>query len=228
MYCRPAVSRTDGYLYGMIRNGRLVAPGRVHEQAPQRGDRSHVDGVVSDTPTRDHLEGERLRSVLVGGEEKLQAKLGTIAWDRWNAQQSAVALELDGILFPGKGGKRLAELPLVEFPDVSQAVRQRRVRPFVLAGLSGATIPLILKRLGADPALIDTTGAHGITLLTHASWNGDVELTELLWQRGARTGACSRTLPAPPLEGPRQEGHPAYDRRSWHPPGRDKNESAAG
>ena len=36
------------------------------------------------------------------------------------AQQSAVALELDGILFPGKGGKRLADLPTVEFPDVSQ------------------------------------------------------------------------------------------------------------
>lgn len=36
------------------------------------------------------------------------------------AQQAAVALELDSILFPGKGGKRLADLPSVEFPDVSQ------------------------------------------------------------------------------------------------------------
>lgn len=36
------------------------------------------------------------------------------------AQQSAVGLELDGILFPGKGGKRLDAVPTVTFPDVSQ------------------------------------------------------------------------------------------------------------
>ena len=49
----------------------------------------------------------------------------------------------------------------------------------------------VQRMLDDDPALATINGAHGIPLLTHAAWNGDVELTELLWQRGARTGGSS-------------------------------------
>ena len=39
-----------------------------------------------------------------------------------------------------------------------------------------------------DPASIHATGAHGIPLLTHAALSGDVELMQLIFQRGARDG----------------------------------------
>ncbi|MGQ0548397.1 MAG: ankyrin repeat domain-containing protein [Armatimonadota bacterium] len=42
--------------------------------------------------------------------------------------------------------------------------------------------------LGADPAAIHTTGAHGIPLLAHAALSGDVAMLETLFRRGARAG----------------------------------------
>jgi ankyrin repeat protein len=43
--------------------------------------------------------------------------------------------------------------------------------------------------LQEDPANIHAKGAHGISLLTHAALSGDVALVEMLFQRGANTGA---------------------------------------
>ncbi len=36
---------------------------------------------------------------------------------------------------------------------------------------------------------INATGAHGIPLLPHAVWSGNLELVQLLYQRGAKAGA---------------------------------------
>lgn len=61
-----------------------------------------------------------------------------ILWDRAAiAQQSSVALELDGILFPGKGGKR-ADLPMVEFADVSQEDPLQLAQTLSLLDTAGA------------------------------------------------------------------------------------------
>lgn len=53
------------------------------------------------------------------------------------ARQSAVALELDGMLFPGKGGGRF-DLPTVEFPDVSQESPEVLARTLSLLDAAGA------------------------------------------------------------------------------------------
>jgi uncharacterized protein len=42
--------------------------------------------------------------------------------------------------------------------------------------------------MAADPQQIDSTGAHGITLLTHAALSGKVALVQWLMEHGARTG----------------------------------------
>lgn len=52
------------------------------------------------------------------------------------ARLSSVALELDGVLFPGKGGGRFPE-PSIEFPEVSQEDPEKRSR--VIAQLRAAS-----------------------------------------------------------------------------------------
>lgn len=42
--------------------------------------------------------------------------------------------------------------------------------------------------LAENPDRIQSTGAHGIPLLTHAALSGNLELVRLLFQRGAKTG----------------------------------------
>ena len=45
--------------------------------------------------------------------------------------------------------------------------------------------------LAEDPNSIHATGAHGISLLTHVSLSGNIELVQFLFHRGARTGVSS-------------------------------------
>ncbi|HSH02829.1 MAG TPA: ankyrin repeat domain-containing protein [Anaerolineae bacterium] len=52
------------------------------------------------------------------------------------------------------------------------------------------------KILAADPQKIHDVGAHQISLLAHAAWNGDVAVTEYLWQQGARTGITNALMTA--------------------------------
>ncbi|WP_440708813.1 hypothetical protein [Herbiconiux sp. YIM B11900] len=53
------------------------------------------------------------------------------------AEQSSVALELDGKLFPGKGGGRF-DLPMVIFPDVSQVDPEKNARTIQLLDAAAA------------------------------------------------------------------------------------------
>lgn len=43
--------------------------------------------------------------------------------------------------------------------------------------------------LQRDPRSINAMGAHGISLLAHATLSGDVKLVEMLFERGATTGS---------------------------------------
>ncbi len=47
------------------------------------------------------------------------------------------------------------------------------------------------RRLEQAPGSINATGAHNIPLLTHAALSGSLELVQLLFRRGATTGATS-------------------------------------
>ena len=46
-------------------------------------------------------------------------------------------------------------------------------------------------RIGDKHDNINSTGAHGIPLLTHAAWSGDLELLQYLFRKGAKTGSSS-------------------------------------
>jgi len=52
-------------------------------------------------------------------------------------------------------------------------------------------IPDVEQLLRNDPNLIHATGAHSISLLTHAALSGNLALVELLAQRGAQAGLTS-------------------------------------
>jgi len=45
------------------------------------------------------------------------------------------------------------------------------------------------RRIRENPSNINSTGAHGIPLLTHAAWSGDLELVRYLFRNGANTGS---------------------------------------
>ncbi|TMI32214.1 ankyrin repeat domain-containing protein [Candidatus Bathyarchaeota archaeon] len=47
------------------------------------------------------------------------------------------------------------------------------------------------RRIRENPGNINSTGAHDITLLTHAALSGDIELVQYLFQNGAKTGSSS-------------------------------------
>jgi len=45
------------------------------------------------------------------------------------------------------------------------------------------------RRLNDDPQNANASGAHGIPLLPHAVWSGDLRLVRLVFERGAKSGA---------------------------------------
>src|SRR5207245_6750640 len=47
------------------------------------------------------------------------------------------------------------------------------------------------RRITENPVNINSAGAHGIPLLTHAAWSGDLELVQYLFRNGAKTGSSS-------------------------------------
>ena len=49
----------------------------------------------------------------------------------------------------------------------------------------------IERRIREKPDNINSKGAHGIPLLPHATWSGDLELVQYLFQNGAKTGSSS-------------------------------------
>ncbi len=47
------------------------------------------------------------------------------------------------------------------------------------------------RRVRGKPDTINSKGAHGIPLLPHAAWSGDLELVQFLFRNGAKAGASS-------------------------------------
>jgi uncharacterized protein len=47
------------------------------------------------------------------------------------------------------------------------------------------------KRINDNSEKINSTGAHGIPLLTHAAWSGDLQLVQYIFRNGAKTGSSS-------------------------------------
>ena len=45
------------------------------------------------------------------------------------------------------------------------------------------------RRLNQDPSMAKAVGAHGIPLLPHSVWSNDPDLVEMVYKRGATTGA---------------------------------------
>jgi uncharacterized protein len=49
----------------------------------------------------------------------------------------------------------------------------------------------VKRRIGERPESINSTGAHGIPLLPHAAWSGDLELVQFLFRNGAKAESSS-------------------------------------
>jgi len=47
----------------------------------------------------------------------------------------------------------------------------------------------VVRRLNEDPRNANATGAHGIPLLPHAVWSENLRLVQLVFERGAKSGA---------------------------------------
>jgi uncharacterized protein len=47
------------------------------------------------------------------------------------------------------------------------------------------------RRISDNPDNINSRGAHGIPLLPHAAWSGDLELVQFLFRNGAKAGSSS-------------------------------------
>jgi uncharacterized protein len=47
------------------------------------------------------------------------------------------------------------------------------------------------KRINETPQNINSKGAHGIPLLPHAAWSGNLELVQYLFRKGAKAGSSS-------------------------------------
>jgi len=45
------------------------------------------------------------------------------------------------------------------------------------------------RRIRDNPSSINSAGAHGIPLLPHAAWSGNLELVQYLFRNGAKTGS---------------------------------------
>lgn len=48
---------------------------------------------------------------------------------------------------------------------------------------------VVKEMLDQDPSRANAVGAHGIPLLSHSVWSGNLELVKLVYGRGAQTGA---------------------------------------
>jgi ankyrin repeat protein len=49
----------------------------------------------------------------------------------------------------------------------------------------------VQRRIKDRPDSINSKGAHGIPLLPHAAWSGDLELVQYLFRSGAKAGSSS-------------------------------------
>src|SRR5436309_203835 len=47
------------------------------------------------------------------------------------------------------------------------------------------------KRIEKDPQSVNSKGAHGIPLLPHAAWSGNLELVQYVFRNGAKTGSST-------------------------------------
>ena len=50
---------------------------------------------------------------------------------------------------------------------------------------------VVERKIRENPGSIDSTGAHGIPLLPHAVWSGDLELVQYLFRNGAKAESSS-------------------------------------
>lgn len=88
----------------------------------------------------DYASGSAMTATEVNGRDKAseRTRAKKALYDKTAiAEQAAVALELDGILFSGKGGGKF-EKPSVVFPDVSQVDPETMARTIQLLDAAGA------------------------------------------------------------------------------------------
>ena len=127
---------------------------------------------------------ERIREFVIAGHGDLEKVRALLAEDRalLNARQQWGENDYETALQAAAhaGSAKVAEYLLAQGAPLD----------ICTAAMLGR-LDAVRKFLEHDPALIRAQGAHGIPLMTHAAFSGNVQLAQMLLDRGADEGMSS-------------------------------------
>jgi ankyrin repeat protein len=115
-----------------------------------------------------HGNLEKVRQMLAANPKLLNASY------RWNENDTETAIQAAAQV----GSANVAEFLL----------KQGAPLEICTAAMLGMR-DYVVRRLNADPQNANATGAHGIPLLPHAVWSNDPLLVQLVFEKGAKSGA---------------------------------------
>ena len=115
-----------------------------------------------------HGNLEKVRQMLAGNPKLLNASY------RWNESDSETAVQAAAQV----GNRNVAQFLL----------KQGAPLEICTAAMLGMRDE-VENRLNEDPRNFNATGAHGIPLLPHSVWSEDLRLVQLVFERGAKSGA---------------------------------------
>ena len=115
-----------------------------------------------------HGNLEKVRQMLAGNPKLLNASY------RWNENDSETAVQAAAQV----GNRNVAQFLL----------KQGAPLEICTAAMLGMRDE-VENRLSEDPRNFNATGAHGIPLLPHSVWSEDLRLVQLVFERGAKSGA---------------------------------------
>jgi len=115
-----------------------------------------------------HGNLEKVRQMLAGNPKLLNASY------RWNENDSETAVQAAAQV----GNSNVAQFLL----------KQGSPLEICTAAMLGMRDE-VENRLNEDPRNFNATGAHGIPLLPHAVWSENLGLVQLVFERGAKSGA---------------------------------------
>jgi len=132
--------------------------------------------------TEQHPSTEQIRQFVIAGHGNLERVKQMLAENpkllnasyRWNENDTETAIQAAAQV----GSANIAEFLL----------KQGAPLEICTAAMLGMRDD-VERRLNADPRNANATGAHGIRLLPHAVWSNDLLLVQLVFERGARSGA---------------------------------------
>ena len=125
---------------------------------------------------------EQLRDFVINAHFNLEKTKQTLAENpallsqphKWNENDYETAIQ---------AAAQLGSVPIIEF-----LLEKGAPLEICTAAVLGKREE-VERQLNQDPSMAKDVGAHGIPLLPHAIWSNDLALVELVYKRGATSGA---------------------------------------